>query len=105
MSPSPTEIPSFEKSLVELEGILRSLEDGSTSLEDSLSQYERGVALLKGCYLKLREADQRIVKLAGVDAEGKPMLEPFEHTATIEAVPEKKKPAAKPRAKSEDSSY
>jgi len=105
MSPSPTESLSFEKALADLESILRHLENGSTSLEDSLAQYECGIGLLKGCYLKLREADQRILKLAGVDGEGKPVLEPFEHAAAIEAVPEKRTspPRAKPR--SEDSSY
>ena len=53
----------FEKALVELEGILRALEDGSTTLEASLTQYERGIALLKNCYAQLQNAEQRIVAL------------------------------------------
>jgi exodeoxyribonuclease VII small subunit len=49
MSPPSSESLSFEQALVELERILRNLEDGTTSLEESLAQYERGVGLLKGC--------------------------------------------------------
>ena len=72
----------FEKALVELEGILRALEDGSTTLEASLTQYERGIALLKNCYGQLQNAEQRIVALAGVDADGKPTWKQFDHTST-----------------------
>jgi hypothetical protein len=39
---------------------------------------------LKGCYQQLRDAEQRIVKVSGVDAEGKPIFEPFVHTASVE---------------------
>jgi exodeoxyribonuclease VII small subunit len=82
--------PTFEEALSELEKIVRELEDGSTGLEQSLTRYEAGVALLKQCYAKLRDAEQRIVQLAGCDAEGKPILQPFDHTAAVE-------PASKPR--------
>ncbi|MCE9532168.1 MAG: exodeoxyribonuclease VII small subunit [Planctomycetes bacterium] len=91
MTPTPSDSPAFEPALAELERILRSLEDGTTNLEDSLSQYERGVSLLKNCYQKLRDAEQRILKVAGVDAEGKPVLEEFEHAATLPPVEEKKR--------------
>jgi exodeoxyribonuclease VII small subunit len=104
MTPSPSDSLTFEKALADLERILRNLEDGTTSLEESLAQYERGVALLKGCYQHLRDAEQRILKLAGVDEEGKPMLEPFEHSASLEAAADTK--PAKARSKSgETSSY
>jgi exodeoxyribonuclease VII small subunit len=92
MSPPSSESLSFEQALVELERILRNLEDGTTSLEESLAQYERGVGLLKGCYQLLRDAEQRIVQVSGVDADGKPVFEPFEHTSAVER--EGKKPAA-----------
>lgn len=92
MSPTSSESLSFEQALAELERILRSLEDGATTLEESLAQYERGVGLLKGCYQHLREAEQRIVKVAGLDADGKPVLEGFEHVASVE----QKRPKAKP---------
>jgi exodeoxyribonuclease VII small subunit len=77
-----SESPSFEEALAELDQILRDLEDGTTTLEESLARYERGVGLLKCCYAQLQTAEQRIALLAGVDAEGKPSLQPFDHTAS-----------------------
>ena len=99
MTPSPSDSLSFERALADLERILRNLEDGTTSLEESLAQYERGVALLKGCYQQLRDAEQRILKLSGVDADGKPVLEAFEHTATLELATETRKPTARSKPK------
>jgi exodeoxyribonuclease VII small subunit len=74
--------PTFEIALAELEKVLRCLEDGATTLDESLAHYERGVGLLKSCYARLRDAEQRIVQLAGVDADGKPVIQPFEHAAS-----------------------
>ncbi len=77
---------SFEQSLVELEKIVRDLEDGQTGLEDALRRYEQGVGLLKHCYGKLRCAEQRIIELTGRDEAGNAVTRPFEHTASIDAV-------------------
>jgi exodeoxyribonuclease VII small subunit len=77
-----SENPSFEIALAELEQILRALEDGGTTLEDSLAKYERGVSLLKQCYARLQDAEQRITVLAGLDSDGKPVLKPFDHAAS-----------------------
>ena len=85
MPPSDTEPVRFEQALAELERILRDLEDGNTSLEDSLARYERGVALLRQCYGQLKDAEQRVRSLAGLTDDGGPDLRPFEHTASIEA--------------------
>jgi exodeoxyribonuclease VII small subunit len=76
---------SFEQALVELDRIVHALEDGTCGLEEALAQYERGVGLLKRCYSQLREAEQRIMLLAGEGPEGGPITRPFEHTATLEA--------------------
>src|SRR5262245_61327554 len=84
MPPADPEAVRFEQALAELESILRDLEDGTTSLEDSLARYERGVGLLKLCYARLRDADQKIRLLAGLTEDGKPDLKPFEHVAAIE---------------------
>src|SRR5215468_5211589 len=75
---------TFEEALARLEEIVRQLEDGSAGLEESLARYEQGVGLLKRCYAQLRQAEQRIQLLAGLDADGKPILKPFDHTATTE---------------------
>ena len=77
--------PSFEDAIAELEQVVRTLEDGTTSLDAALQAYERGVGLLKCCYQHLRQAEQRILKLTGSDGDGRPMLELFEHTAAVEA--------------------
>jgi exodeoxyribonuclease VII small subunit len=75
----------FEQALTELERILRDLEDGTISLEESLSRYERGVSLLRHCYSQLQNAEQRVKQLSGLTEDGTPDLRPFEHTASIEA--------------------
>lgn len=80
----PDDPARFEQALAELDRILRELEDGTTTLEDSLSRYERGVGLLRQCYGQLRDAEQRIKLLAGTTDDGGPDLRPFEHVATIE---------------------
>lgn len=53
----------FEAALGELEQIVRQLEEGRGSLEDSIAVYERGVALKKHCEGKLREARAKIEKI------------------------------------------
>jgi exodeoxyribonuclease VII small subunit len=85
MSDSPPNELTFEQTLAELDRIVRDLEDGQLGLEDALARYEAGVGMLKRCYVQLREAEQRILHLTGVDADGQAMLKPFEHSATAEA--------------------
>ena len=86
-APSPIR---FEQALAELDRTLRELEDGTTTLEEALARYERGVELVRLCYAQLRDAEQRIRELAGLTDEGKPILRTFEHTATAD----KEKPKA-----------
>lgn len=65
MSPNaqPAENLSFEEALGELETIVKSLETGQAKLEDSIAQYERGIALKTHCEKKLREAQAKIEKI------------------------------------------
>lgn len=60
---------SFEQALVRLEMIIKSLESGSTPLDQSLELYEEGVALVRQCNGKLDNASQRI-KVLSRDSEG-----------------------------------
>lgn len=53
----------FEQSLTELEEIVRQLEKGELSLEDSLKQFEKGIKLARGCQTILQQAEQKIVTL------------------------------------------
>lgn len=96
--PDPSAAPlAFEQALGELDGILRELEDGTTTLEDALARYERGVALLRQCYAQLRDAEQKVKLLAGLSEEGGADLKPFDHIASIEtAKAAVRKPAPKP---------
>jgi exodeoxyribonuclease VII small subunit len=80
---------SFEDSLIELERLVRELEDGRLGLDDALARYEQGVGLIKYCHQQLRQAEQRILVLTGTDADGQPVLQPFKHEATA---PAKKRP-------------
>jgi exodeoxyribonuclease VII small subunit len=92
--------PRFEQALAELDTILRELEDGTTTLEDALTRYERGVALLRQCYGQLRDAEQRVKLLAGTTDEGAPDLKPFDHVAAIEAAKAAVRKPAKPTGES-----
>jgi exodeoxyribonuclease VII small subunit len=73
---------SFEEALAALERTVRDLEEGQLGLEEALARYEQGVALIKRCHGQLRDAEQRILLLAGVDDEGRAVLQPFKHEAT-----------------------
>jgi exodeoxyribonuclease VII small subunit len=62
--------PDFEAALAELEAIVQRLEQGEISLEESLRQYERGVALTRSCQQALQQAEEKIRVLAkGAGAE------------------------------------
>src|SRR3981189_2825284 len=86
MSDSPLDNLTFEQALAELEGIVQELEDGQVGLEESLARYEKGGGLIKRCYGQLRQAEQKILLLTGVDDEGQPAVQPFEHAATAESM-------------------
>lgn len=76
-SQTPVETLNFETALVELETIVRDLETGKTSLEESISAYERGVNLRTHCEKKLREAQAKIEKIT-VNTDGSLAVKPFE---------------------------
>jgi exodeoxyribonuclease VII small subunit len=69
-APDVASLP-FERALAELEEIVRKLEQGSVSLEDSILIYERGEALKKHCDALLKSAEMRIEKIT-LGADGKP---------------------------------
>ncbi|MFW6147501.1 MAG: exodeoxyribonuclease VII small subunit [Thermodesulfobacteriota bacterium] len=50
----------FEDALQELEAIVKRLESGELSLEESLKVFEDGVSLSKYCFQKLEEAEKRV---------------------------------------------
>lgn len=70
---------NFETSLSDLEKIVRKLEDGELSLEESLKLFEDGVKLSRECQERLTQAERRIevllkdsngeISLQNLDAE------------------------------------
>ncbi len=69
---------SFEKKLTRLEEIVGKMEAGELSLDESLKLFEEGVKLSRDCNKELSEAEQKVKKLVGIDANGEPVLEDFE---------------------------
>ncbi|MFO1007086.1 MAG: exodeoxyribonuclease VII small subunit [Planctomycetaceae bacterium] len=77
----------FEDALSELQQIVNSLETGQVSLEQSLSQFERGVALVSHCKSLLDEAHQRVeIVVSRLNAEAVETA-PFDVSATADAEP------------------
>lgn len=56
--------------LLELDEIVQQLETGSSDLELSLKQYEKGIALLRSCRQTLTRVQRKIEVLTDVDPEG-----------------------------------
>lgn len=62
---------TFEAAMGELETIVRRLESGDVSLEESVSLYERGHALRQHCEARLAAAQARIEQVS-LGADGRP---------------------------------
>ena len=60
---------SFEEALAQLETIVRKMEDGALSLDETVEAYTRGTELAKFCQEKLNVAQAKIQKLAGGSLE------------------------------------
>lgn len=53
-------IKDFEAAISELETVVKKLEEGDLTLEQSLELYERGVTLSRYCHGRLEQAERRI---------------------------------------------
>ena len=60
---------SFEQALEELTVIVTDMEQGDLSLEQSLKQFERGIALAGASSNKLQQAEQKVAILMGNDPQ------------------------------------
>jgi exodeoxyribonuclease VII small subunit len=54
---------TFEQAIKELTAIVGKIEQGKIPLQDSLEQYEKGMALIKHCKGILEKAEKRIEKI------------------------------------------
>jgi len=55
---------SFEQAIKKLTDIVSKIEDGQISLEQSLSQYEQGMELIKHCRDILQKAEKKIEEIS-----------------------------------------
>ena len=60
---------SFEESIVRLEAIVKLLESGEASLDDSIKLYSEGIKLVGECNKKLDDTERKI-KLLSVNSDG-----------------------------------
>jgi exodeoxyribonuclease VII small subunit len=60
---------SFEEAIKELGSIVGKIEQGEIPLQDSLTQYERGMVLIKHCQAILQKAEKRIEKISEAEAK------------------------------------
>jgi len=67
---------SFEQAMKRLEQVVRELETGDLSLDQSLALFQEGVALTRHCGSLLDQAETRIEKL--LEQNGQPVTVPFE---------------------------
>jgi len=67
----------FEDGLKKLEKIVKDLEDGNLSLDDSLEKYEEGIRLSKMCAKKLEVAKKKVEILLKSE-DGSVELKPFD---------------------------
>jgi len=54
---------SFEEAISRLEAIIDRIESGEVGLEESVKEYERGIALRRRCEQILAQAEQRVAEL------------------------------------------
>ncbi|MFO7713963.1 exodeoxyribonuclease VII small subunit [Desulfosarcina sp.] len=69
--------PNFEKSLDDLEKIVKALESGDLPLEKALEKFEAGIQLSRYCTQTLDEAEKRVTLLMA-DAAGNRVEKPFD---------------------------
>ncbi len=57
----------YEESIKKLEEIVKKLESGDYSLEESIKLFEQGTKLSASCYAMLEKAEQKIVNISEIE--------------------------------------
>lgn len=60
----------FEASIQQLEALVKDMESGDLTLEQSLAAFEKGVALARRCQEALKQAEERIAQLSVDESTG-----------------------------------
>ena len=55
---------TYEKKIEELKRIIEKIEDGNTSLDESMRLYEQGAALIRQCEVLLADAEMKVTMLS-----------------------------------------
>lgn len=66
-TPKPVEELTYEEAFAELENIVNALEGEQNPLNESMSLFERGQALVQRCSELLDGAELKVRKLSGVE--------------------------------------
>ena len=67
----------FEQAITQLEEIIERIESGQVGLEKSITEYERGVGLIRRCREVLERAEQRVEELTSqMQADSRTSSEP-----------------------------
>ncbi len=74
----PAEKMKFEDAMEELELIVKQMEEGGLTLEESIERFERGIRLSQVCSKQLEEAELKVEKLTK-SVSGELEVEPFEN--------------------------
>lgn len=69
---------TFEKEIENLQNLVKKLESGELSLEDSMKAFEEGVKLARSCQEKLSAAEKKVELLVKVTPEGQVETRKFE---------------------------
>ena len=62
-----TKEKSFEESLIELENIVKDLENGNVPLDDAITKFNEAMKLAKSCNDKLDYAEESVNKILNKD--------------------------------------
>jgi exodeoxyribonuclease VII small subunit len=62
--------PTFEEAMKRLETIVQAIEQGKIGLEESIKQYEEGMALIRRCRGVLSDAELKIQHLQAAAGDG-----------------------------------
>jgi len=62
-----TKEKSFEESLIELENIVKDLENGNVPLDDAITKFNEAMKLAKSCNDKLNKAEESVNKILNKD--------------------------------------
>ena len=68
---------TFEQSVARLDEIVQRLERGDATLEELLTLFEEGTALIRSCGVMLDQAEQKVVSLRKGE-DGAPVETPFD---------------------------